>query len=88
MLIRPLNIRRLSVLALSYFLLFGTVTLNLILIQICFAVNNTIATFNNTLEITDFVLELEFNMIMKVIFVDEKSYKDIMRKQRTMKAMN
>lgn len=88
MLIRPLNIRRLSVLALSYFLLFGTVTLNLILIQICFAVNNTIATFNNTLELTDFVLELEFNMIMKVIFVDEKSYKDIMRKQRTMKAMN
>lgn len=43
--------------------------------------------FNNTLECTDFVIELNFNKIMKVIFVDEKWYKDIMRKQRTMKQM-
>lgn len=42
--------------------------------------------FNNTLECKDFVIELNFNKIMKVIFVDEKWYKDIMRKQRTMKA--
>lgn len=62
----------LSALSLTYFLLFGTDSLNFVYFEFVLQLTTPLLFLNNTLELPYFVLYLKFVKVMKVVFVDNR----------------